>query len=685
MSVKPKSSYNPLTDPHLAAHYASRRQRKHLKSAGLIKRNGELVSERDYFMNNQLKETKNYMKDLLAQAVVHKALEVERQRQVSIRDQLELMAKKERVRRIRAERSKTTLDMSYHPRVQSAPRSKSEKNQSQDGSRKNSLEAKPRETQKQKIKSLASVKAKEIDRQTLKMIKKEVDRQKAFGPGPSPFAISKTDVEVVAPSPRMPKTLQSDENLSFSQANKKSSGHRLHRPEPGMIVKVRQQSLCEMKFKYIGRPGIGETAFLDPEDVVIEQQHCGGETIKVYHGLIKAGDKFTFVSRRHRGFPFSFVMYVNSIRIERISGCCEYRFKKGSKLGTGTLKFLSVSGAAPCFRCNVRKGLIKDKPDPAPRPKSRTDSNRQSAAPRSHASQVEAEQESDSEYETEASQSDDENSDHSEAENSDKSENEIDSEDDSRKNEPEIKTVDPSDDEKDELSQSDNVEKHSSEKSSSEAESSSDSESEATQIDVTENDQTSSESKDEKTETIDDTPRSPDVTEGSDINTKETEKSEGAVEIIHSSENQVADEISDNSGKNTPKSPEREKLNSNESDARDTPSSAGITSPLANDLVNQTLLKVSFPEGVQPTKSTENENMTSESISGPSPTSPFANQMVDDLIDKLTEEKLPDTARTDVSETFTNVTEPSPRSADSVSSSSTFSESSSSSTESKSK
>ena len=94
------------------------------------------------------------------------------------------MAKKERVRRIRAERSKTTLgmnfkrwkksyfllvkiiksnlkfpeDMSYHPRVQSAPRSKSEKNQSQDGSRKNSLEAKARETQKQKIKSLASVK-----------------------------------------------------------------------------------------------------------------------------------------------------------------------------------------------------------------------------------------------------------------------------------------------------------------------------------------------------------------------------------------------------------------------------------------------------------------------------------------------------------------------------------------------
>ena len=41
-----------------------------------------------------------------------------------------------------------------------------------------------------------------------------------------------------------------------------------------------------MKYKYIGRPGMGETAYLDPEDVVIEQQHCGGETIKVYHGLL---------------------------------------------------------------------------------------------------------------------------------------------------------------------------------------------------------------------------------------------------------------------------------------------------------------------------------------------------------------------------------------------------------------
>ena len=94
-------------------------------------------------MNNQAKETKAHMKDLLTQAVVQKgiffkfnliicfliffiALELERHRQVSIRDQLELMAKKERVRRIRAERSKSDLNISY-TRNQSAPRGKSAK------------------------------------------------------------------------------------------------------------------------------------------------------------------------------------------------------------------------------------------------------------------------------------------------------------------------------------------------------------------------------------------------------------------------------------------------------------------------------------------------------------------------------------------------------------------------------
>lgn len=60
---------------------------------------------------------------------------MERHRQVSIRDQLELMAKKERVRRIRSDRSKSDLNMTYQSRVQSAPRGKSSQGARDDDSK----------------------------------------------------------------------------------------------------------------------------------------------------------------------------------------------------------------------------------------------------------------------------------------------------------------------------------------------------------------------------------------------------------------------------------------------------------------------------------------------------------------------------------------------------------------------
>ena len=91
MSARPLSvlsNYNPLTDPHLANHYSNKKRRKQLKSAGLvnnllnlllksnltlkIKKNGEIVNEREWLLANQNKESKGHMKDLLAQAVVQK-------------------------------------------------------------------------------------------------------------------------------------------------------------------------------------------------------------------------------------------------------------------------------------------------------------------------------------------------------------------------------------------------------------------------------------------------------------------------------------------------------------------------------------------------------------------------------------------------------------------------------------
>ena len=81
---------------------------------------------------------------------------------------------------------------------------------------------------------------KELDRSTLKMLKREAERSKAFGPGPSRF--DKADASAISPPPRVPRPIDDDYSVHDSQEFvriKKSSNTRLHREQPGMIVKVR--------------------------------------------------------------------------------------------------------------------------------------------------------------------------------------------------------------------------------------------------------------------------------------------------------------------------------------------------------------------------------------------------------------------------------------------------------------
>ena len=69
------------------------------------------------------------------------------------------------------------------------------------------------------------------------MIKKEVDRNRAFQPSSSPFQ-SASDLK-----PKKVVSLNHEKSQSqitvSGGGGGKSSGVRLHRPEPGMIVKVR--------------------------------------------------------------------------------------------------------------------------------------------------------------------------------------------------------------------------------------------------------------------------------------------------------------------------------------------------------------------------------------------------------------------------------------------------------------
>ena len=70
-----------------------------------MSRRGEIISENQYRVNMARKEHKKHVKDLLAQAIVHKTLDLERYRQVEIKRKLEEIAKIELVRRVRVSAS----------------------------------------------------------------------------------------------------------------------------------------------------------------------------------------------------------------------------------------------------------------------------------------------------------------------------------------------------------------------------------------------------------------------------------------------------------------------------------------------------------------------------------------------------------------------------------------------------
>ncbi|CAH2311044.1 Hypothetical predicted protein [Pelobates cultripes] len=104
------------------------------------------------------------------------------------------------------------------------------------------------------------------------------------------------------------------------------------------------------------------------DEVKIFQQHCGGENLCVFKGRLLEGESFSLISRRHRGFPFSLTFFINGMQVDRLSSCCEYKHRKGARLGgrNGHFGFTDIEGASPCYRCIIAMGLDK-KPLPPPK------------------------------------------------------------------------------------------------------------------------------------------------------------------------------------------------------------------------------------------------------------------------------------------------------------------------------
>ncbi|XP_043941736.1 glutamate-rich protein 3 isoform X2 [Protopterus annectens] len=398
----PLASYNSLTDKHLMGYFNNTRIRRHLQKAGLITRSGRIISDKEYRINIMKKEHQRFVRECLAQAIFHKVLDMERHHEIEIKKKLESFAKKERVQRIRVERSRRCNEdviPLLPPRPPTGPRSAhasssapetehSDSSGPPSSTRPNTAPGKMQRPHRLQplVSNISSVRTfpssrprDPIHEPDLKS-NREIIMQVAtaeFPTGVSPYRLPVIN-NYVTPVPPPPRT----NDKPLKETSSATTRGRRFRPttapngflftpakESTKFHRMSAHSNVTITMVYYGKSLHLSHDEMDYKDEVkVYQQHCGGENLCVYSGRLLEGDKFQFTSRRHYGFPFSLTFFQNGIQVDRLSSCCEYKHRKGSRLGGkhGHFGFVSVDGASPCYRCIIAMGLDKK---PAPPPK----------------------------------------------------------------------------------------------------------------------------------------------------------------------------------------------------------------------------------------------------------------------------------------------------------------------------
>ena len=74
--------------------------------------------------------------------------------------------------------------------------------------------------------------------------------------------------------------------------------------------------MSKITLRYLGKSlDLSSGVFGDAVQVMIMQQHCGGNTVCVFQNLVSPNECFTFTSRRHRDAPFGITIYLGSMMV----------------------------------------------------------------------------------------------------------------------------------------------------------------------------------------------------------------------------------------------------------------------------------------------------------------------------------------------------------------------------------
>ncbi|XP_048717417.2 glutamate-rich protein 3 isoform X5 [Caretta caretta] len=400
------ATYNSLTDKHLAGYFSNTRIRRHLQRSGLISRSGRIISEKEYRLNAMRKDHQRYVRECLAQAIFHKVLDMERHHQLEIKRKLENVVRKDRVQRIKVERSRRSVEdinplLSPHPPA--APRNhygrhalvdgeQSSPSQSSSSPRPNTAPGnmqRPVRLQPLPGYPTAGSTPKTSSRSKQKLLELEHDHQfpnggdksmmKFMNSGDYSAGLSPYQLPIInnymIPVPPPPQ--KGDKNIKgvrhgtsrgrrFRPTTAPNGLEQLLTKDSGKFQKPSLHSNASVTMIYFGKSvhlSHDDTDYRD--EIKVYQQHCGGENLCVYKGKLLEGETFHFTSKRHHGFPFSLTLFLNGIQMDRLSSCCEYKHRKSARLGGkhGYFGFVNVDRASPCYRCIIAMGLDK-KPSP---------------------------------------------------------------------------------------------------------------------------------------------------------------------------------------------------------------------------------------------------------------------------------------------------------------------------------
>uniref|UniRef100_A0A8C1F7N6 Glutamate-rich 3 n=3 Tax=Cyprinus carpio TaxID=7962 RepID=A0A8C1F7N6_CYPCA len=397
------SAYNSLADKHLTGYFNNARIRRHLKKVGLITRSGRIVPDKEYKHKLIQRAHQRHVRECLAQAIFHKVLDMERLHQTEIKRKLEEFARRERIYKMKAERTKRYEDepmLMLSPRPPTRPKvshaqhsgpegEHSESTESPSSSRPNTapgtmqrpVRLKPlnsnsataslkRTSPRHRPRDRDRDSSNDTDQPLSYTLDRDVKKHLTttdFSSTVSPYRLPVIN-NYVTPVPPLTK-----KNERGPRANGTLRGRKL-RPttapiaatEPSSLQRTSAQSKVLVSMVYFGKSVHLSHDLMDLRDEVkVFQQHCGGENLCVYKGKLREGEVFQFVSRRHQGFPFSLTFILNGLQVDRLSSCCEFKHRKGSRLGGrhGHFGFCGVEGASPCYKCIIAMGLDK-KPTP---------------------------------------------------------------------------------------------------------------------------------------------------------------------------------------------------------------------------------------------------------------------------------------------------------------------------------